>query len=129
MNSRHYPECPFVFFTHVPYNRRLSVSDSFSATGNTLFGLSEGWRPGRVCKGQEMQELCYRNFCVFISKPVLYLVMNIECFVNARICLTISASVYQQKFTNSLSLQLEIFVGIVVYMTLLLLLWIFVFVS
>ena len=32
------------------------MSDAFSPTGNTLFGLGEGWRLGRACRRQDMMQ-------------------------------------------------------------------------
>lgn len=50
--------CPFI---HMPHNRRYSMSDAFSLTGNTLIGFGKGWQ-------QEWQLI--RNddcFCVGIT--------------------------------------------------------------
>ena len=45
--------CPF---THVANNKQLSASDVFSPTGNTPFGLGEGWRLCKACSRQDMTQ-------------------------------------------------------------------------
>lgn len=39
-------------FRHRPECRRFFVSDTFSPTGNTLFGLSKVWHLGKACSRQ-----------------------------------------------------------------------------
>lgn len=51
MNCRHWLELPFHTCT-VAHNRRLFMSNISLPTGNSLFGLGEGWHPGREYRRQ-----------------------------------------------------------------------------
>lgn len=63
-------------FTHVAHNRRLSMSDAFSPTGNTRFGLGEGWHLGQACRRKRRTPpqwlfLCWYHHYMHFDVPTI----------------------------------------------------------
>lgn len=84
MNSRHCPEFAF----HTCNTQQEIVSEVFSPTGKTLYGLGEGFHWGRACKRKDMTRIIPPSRSWFIWNIVnmptrsLWILQKITCFIH-----------------------------------------------